>query len=421
MKKIIILSFAAFSFMGNAQTTTPAAPAEKEWDVSMYGFVRTDYIYDSRKSSTVREDQLNLYPLDVAKDINGKDLNAVGQSNFLSVTSRLGAKVKGPNVWGAKMNGTLEGDFYGNVEGSSIGLFRLRHAFVTMDWSKTQVTMGQTWYPTFIPEVFPGVANFNTGIMFNPFGWATQAKLKQNFTKEFSAALTLYKEREFTATASTIGTQNSASINSPVPSINLVFQFKNQNWIAGLGAEYKSIQPLTDNGSTTAKLATTEKVNSSSVFGYAKYSNDKFLVKVYGISGGNLNSLVMLGGFTGTNNAGIQSFDPIKTTACWIDIASNGKSIAPGLFVGYTKNNGASTAASSTSTIYMRGISGSRVVDNVLRASARVDFKKNKFRVSPEVEYTGATWGDVDLFGKAGDNKTNVGNVRAMVSCAYSF
>ena len=421
MKKIILLSFAAFSFIGNAQTTTPAVPAEKEWDVSMYGFIRTDYIYDSRKESSVREDQLNLYPLDVAKDINGKDVNAVGQSNFLAITSRLGAKVKGPNVWGAKMNGTLEGDFYGNTE-ASIGLFRLRHAFVTMDWTKTQVTMGQTWYPTFIPEVFPGVANFNTGIMFNPFGWATQAKVKQNFTKEFSAALTVYKEREFAATATTIGTQNSASINSAVPSLNLVFQFKNQNWIAGLGAEYKSIQPLTDNGGTpTTKLATTEKVNSSSVFGYAKYSNDKFLVKVYGISGGNLNSLVMLGGFTGTTNAGIQSFDPIKTTAYWVDIAGNGKAVAPGLFFGYTKNNGASTAASTTGNIYMRGISGSRVVDNVWRASARVDFKKNKFRLTPELEYTAATWGDVDLFGKAGDNKTNVGNVRAMVSCVYSF
>ena len=421
MKKIILLSFAAFSFIGNAQTTTPAAPAEKEWDVSMYGFVRTDYIYDSRKESSVREDQLNLYPLDVAKDINGKDVNAVGQSNFLSVTSRLGAKVKGPNVWGAKMNGTLEGDFYGNVEGSSIGLFRLRHAFVTMDWSKTQVTMGQTWYPTFIPEVFPGVANFNTGILFNPFGWATQAKLKQNFTKEFSAALTLYKEREFTNATATTGTQNSASINSAMPSLNLVFQFKNQNWIAGLGAEYKSLQPLTDNGSTTAKLATTEKVNSSSVFGYAKYSNDKFSVKAYGISGGNLNSLVMLGGFVGNTTNGIQSYNPIKTTAYWVDIASNGKSIAPGFFFGYTKNDGSSTAANALSAVYMRGLSGTRVIDNVWRASARVDLKKNKFRVSPELEYTAATWGDADLYGEATDNKTNVGNLRAMVSCVYSF
>jgi opacity protein-like surface antigen len=140
MKKIILLSFVAFATLSNAQTATqaPAASTPKEWNVSMFGFIRTDYIYDSRKSASVREDQLNLYPLDVVKDFNGNDVNAVEQSNFLAITSRLGAKVKGPDVWGAKMSGTLEGDFYGNTE-ATIGTFRLRHAYVNMDWSKTSL------------------------------------------------------------------------------------------------------------------------------------------------------------------------------------------------------------------------------------------------------------------------------------------
>ena len=424
-KRYFILLVGIISIKGFSQTA-PVVPAEKEWDVSLYGFVRTDYIWDSRKSLSVREDQLNLYPLDVLKDVNGKDVNAVSQSNFLSVTSRLGVKVKGPNVWGAKMTGTLEGDFYGNVEGSSIGLFRVRQAYVNMDWSKTSLTMGQTWYPTFIPEVFPGVANFNTGIMFNPFGWATQIKLKQNFTKEFSGTVTAYKEREFTSPGP--GTQNAAAINSALPSLNALLQYKDKSVLLGLGAEYKSLQPLTV---SATNIATSEKVNSSSIFGFAKYSNDKISVKAYGISGGNLNNLVMLGGFTGTKNTiGVQSYDPTKTTSFWVDIASNGKSIAPGLFFGTTKNNGSGTAASSFDSIYMKGYSPAittptpmpaRVVDNVWRASARVDFKKNKFRVSPELEYTVATWGDADLYGKAGANKTDVNNFRAMVSCVYSF
>ena len=406
------------SIKGFSQTPAPTptvAIVEKEWDVSLFGFIRTDYIFDSRKTFSVREDQLNLYPLDEALDANGKDLNAVSQSNFLSLTSRLGVKVKGPSVWGAKMSGTIEGDFYGNTE-ASIGLFRLRHAYVNMDWSKTSLTMGQTWYPTFIPEVFPGVANFNTGIMFNPFGWATQVKLKQNFTKEFSGAITAYKEREFTAPGP--GAQNSAAINSSLPSLNAQLQYKGKNVLLGLGAEYKTMQPLT---TSATNLSTSEKVNSSSVFGFAKYSNDKLMVKAYGISGVNLNNLVMLGGFTGATVNGIQSYDPTKTTALWIDIASNGKSIAPGLFFGTTKNNGANTAAGSAAQIYGRGIMGARVVDNVWRVSGRVDFKKNKFRVSPELEYTSATWGDADLFAKATTNKKDVANFRAMISCVYSF
>lgn len=426
MKKcyfILLIGIASIKGYSQTATITPTpvatpTPAEKEWDASIYGFVRTDYIWDTRKSVTVREGQLNLYPLDEVLDANGKDINKAGQSNFLSVTSRLGVKAKGPDVWGAKTSAVLEGDFYGNIEGSSIGLLRLRHSYVNLEWSKTTLTMGQTWYPTFIPEVFPGVANFNTGIMFNPFGWATQVKLKQMLSKEVSLTVTAYKEREFTAPGP--GTQNSASINSALPSLNGQFQYKGKNLLIGLGAEYKSLQPLT----VSNNKVSAEKANSSSFFGYAKYSNDKIAIKAYAISGGNLNNLVMLGGFTGkTITGGVETYDPIKTTAFWIDISSNGKSIAPGFFFGYTKNNGSSNDNTvATFVNYMRGVSGTRVIDNVWRTSARVDFKKNKFRVTPELEYTAATWGDLIKSNATADtNKKDVGNFRAMVSCAYSF
>lgn len=57
MKKLITLCCVAATYCGFSQTTsapaTPTAPAEKEWDVSWYGFIRTDYIWDSRKSAQV--------------------------------------------------------------------------------------------------------------------------------------------------------------------------------------------------------------------------------------------------------------------------------------------------------------------------------------------------------------------------------
>ncbi len=423
MKNFFLILLAGFSFLGGySQTAVAPAVPPNDYSVSLYGFVRSDYIFDSRKSLSTREDQLNLYPLDVVKDANGKDINAVAQSNFLAVTSRLGIKAKGPDVWGAKMSGTIEGDFYATIE-ANIGSLRLRHAYVNMDWSITSLTLGQTWYPTFIPEVFPGVANFNTGILFNPFGWATQVKLKQALSKEVSITVTAYKEREFPAAAVTSTASNAPTINSVLPTLNAQLQYKGKNVFLGVGFEYKSLQPLTDNVaiSGTPKLVSSEKVNSSSAFAYGKYANDDIIIKAYGISGGNLNNLVMLGGFTGNTVAGIQSYNPTKTTALWIDIAGNGKTFAPGFFFGTTKNDGSGNAAGTAAQIYGRGTTGSRVIDNVWRASARVDFKKNKFRVSPELEYTAATWGDADLFGKATTNKKDVGNFRTMVSCVYSF
>ena len=62
-----------------------------------------------------------------------------------------------------------------------------------------------------------------------------------------------------------------------------------------------------------------------------------------------------------------------------------------------------------------------QIVDNVWRASARVDFKENKFKLSPEIEYTSATWGDLKPDATSGANQEKVGNFRALVSATYSF
>ena len=396
----------------------------KEWDVSLYGFARADYIFDSRKSAYVREYNLNLYPLDVAKDTNGEDKNATGSSNFLSVVSRIGVKFKGPDVFKAKISGNIEGDFFGNTEVNaatsgtgSIGLFRLRHATIKLDWTKSSLTLGQTWYPTFVPEVFPGVANFNTGIMFNPFGWASQIRFKQKLSEQISLDLVAYKDREFTASSVTGTAPNAPTFNSSVPTLHGQLQFKNKKIIAGLGAEYQSLKPVIESGG----LASDEKLNSTTVFGYFKYADDAIVTKLYGISGGNLTHLVMLGGYGSyANSNGIDSYKPTRTTAFWVDIASNKPKIAPGLFAGYTKNNGLSNAGYKA--LYMRGLNGTtRAVDNVWRVSARVDFKENKFKLSPELEYTAATWGAMDSSAKVVSAKENVGNFRALVSASYSF
>jgi hypothetical protein len=288
--------------------------------------------------------------------------------------------------------------------------------------------MGQTWYPTFIPEMFPGVANFNTGILFNPFGWATQIRLKHNFTKELSFAITAYIEREFSAVTATGQLQNSASINSLIPTHHGQFQFRNQNWLVGLGAEYKRLQPLTEYAPTpTTKAVTNEKVTSSSFVGFFKYSNDDVSIKVYGITGSNMTNLVMIGGYAGYTKPGqSEKYVASKASSFWVDIASNNKKIAPGIFAGYTSNDGTSKnglASNETVKYYMRGVSGKRVVDNVWRASGRIDFKQNKFRVTPEIEYTAAAWGDLNSNGNgsADKNSVNVANVRLLASCAYSF
>ncbi|RRQ44991.1 hypothetical protein [Chryseobacterium sp. SC28] len=395
---------------------------KKEWDVSLYGWVRTDYIFDSRQSAYVREYNLNLYPLDEKLDANGKDINDAGASNFLSLTTRVGIKIKGPDVWGAKATGQIEGDFFGNTElnksaagTGSTGLLRLRHAFATLDWGKTAVTFGQTWYPAFIPEVYPGVANFNTGILFNPFGWAGQIKVTQKITPELSVTAVAYKDREFQTATAAGASANSATFNSSIPSLHGRLQYKTKNIMVGVAAEYQSLKPVIESNN----LASDEKVNSSDFLAYFLYSGDKVIAKIYGITGGNLNHYVMLGGFAGYTKAnGQESYEPTKTSAFWVDLAGKNPKIAPGVFFGYTQNNGTDAGYKN---LYVRGNSGTRILDNVWRASARVEFTQNKFSITPEVEYTAARWGDTNPEAKAENHLKTVGNVRGLIRVMYSF
>lgn len=395
---------------------------KKEWDINFYGWVRTEYHYDSRQSAYSRELMLNLYPLDKKLDANGEDINAANGSNFLAIASRLGTRIKGPDVWGAKASANIEGDFFGNTELNrtsagtvAIGLFRLRHATATLAWPKTAVTFGQTWYPEFVTEVFPGTVNFNTGIMFNPFGWAGQIKLVQNITPELSLIAVAYKDREFQAPTAAGGFLNSGTINSSMPALHGQLQYKTKSIVAGAGAEYQSLKPVIESNG----LASSYKVNSTAFLAYVKITNELLTAKLYGITGGNLHHFVMLGGFGGyPEGNGQESYRPTKTSAAWLDVSGNNPLISPGLFLGYTKNSGLEEGYKN---LYFRGSAGNRVLDNVWRASARVEFKQNKFNIAPELEYTGATWGDLQKDGTAGGNEAKVGNFRTTVRVMYSF
>lgn len=63
--------------------------------------------------------------------------------------TRLGLKLEGPNVGGAKTRGQVEADFFGGFPavgiGENFGVVRLRLALVRLDWEKTSLEAGQDW------------------------------------------------------------------------------------------------------------------------------------------------------------------------------------------------------------------------------------------------------------------------------------
>ncbi|HMU73422.1 MAG TPA: hypothetical protein PKD93_11810, partial [Ferruginibacter sp.] len=208
----VLASVSATFASAQTQPAPAAAPAKPAQPISitLYGFVRNDLNYDSRQMNFVREGQLDLYPKDIdTVGMAGVDANKKSQLNILGILARLGVRVSGPDAFGAKTSAVLEGDFFGQAE-ANIGLLRLRHGYVKLDWKKHALTLGQTWYPLFIPECYPGVVNFNTGIPIAPFGWTAQIKYTAKFTDRFNASITAYKPREFSvASVNTSETTNS--------------------------------------------------------------------------------------------------------------------------------------------------------------------------------------------------------------------
>ena len=68
----------------------------------------------------------------------GYDNLADEYGNYFSAggETRLNFLIKGPDGWGAKTIGFIEGDFRGATGGSNYGTFALRHAFMKMQWAK---------------------------------------------------------------------------------------------------------------------------------------------------------------------------------------------------------------------------------------------------------------------------------------------
>ena len=121
-----------------------SSPVKSKFDLSIGGFVRLDYAYNSQNLGAAGF---------VLPGKPGGGVNAVGstaysqaQSEMTARISRFWLKVAGPTFLGAKTNALIEADFLGgNASNNEEGNLRMRHAYGTLDWANTQVLFGQFW------------------------------------------------------------------------------------------------------------------------------------------------------------------------------------------------------------------------------------------------------------------------------------
>ncbi len=418
------------------------AQEKQEFGIKFSGFVKNDYFFDSRQTVNIREGHVLLFPLPIVKDADGKDINAQSSFNYLSIQSRLTGKITGPDAFKAKTSGVLEADFFGNENTNfqDVNGFRLRHAYVNMKWTKTELLFGQFWNPLFVHTCFPGVISFNTGAPFQAFSRNPQIRLTQKFS-DFSLIAALLSQRDFTSPGG-----SSALRNSSTPDVHLQLHWGVKNdslkteFLAGIGVEYKTLRPRISSTTGVAPALVSHKVNetvsSYTTVAFAKIQLPAVTVKLYGLYGQNTFDLTMLGGYavdTISNPlTGELKYQPVNIAATWLDVSTNGKKVQFGIFAGYTKNLGTEKELGfvnkSNITSALALTSRGSNIESMMRVSPRVVFISGKLQLTFELEYTSAAYitksesGILNIDNKAKITGTeNVANTRALFAVIYNF
>ncbi len=406
-----------------AQTTQSKDTKESPVKVDFYGFIRNDAFYDTRQNIGAGENIVPLYPKDKAVDINGNDINAASKFHMLSIVSRAGINVKGPDVLGARTAGILEAEFFGSTE-AGINELRLRHAYVTLDWKNTQLGIGQYWHPMVVLDCLPNVVNYSTGSPIFALNRNPQIRLTQKLNENFKVIAAIQSQRDFTP-------NTTPYRDSGMPSSHLQFLYKSSKFVAGIAGQYEVLRPQLSSG--TPPIENNERVKSFTAMAYAKVITKPLTISASAIMAQNASSIVMLGGFIGYSAPGkTDIFRTMNTRSAWIDFqqTTSGK-VSFGLFAGMVKNRGAkdpvegrlATAYGVTSS--WGAVSASpngRSVDKLWRIVPRVDWLLSKtIKLRFEVENTVATWGDAKTNGRGIGNEFNARNNRFHLTTFFMF
>ena len=399
---LLLLNLLLVPFLLSANTES-----KEEKRIQLYGFIRNALYIDTYRGVDAVQDQFYLLPVYGGADVNGEAINQSIQGNYAAIASRLGTKIVGPDLFGAKSSAVLEFDFAG-VTTEYPSVFRIRHAFMKLDWANSSLLAGQFWHPFWEGAAMPRVGGLNAGAPFIPFARSPQIRYDYTFDSKFTLSGTISYENQFQskgfyATADDIDKTKPIRY-SAIPELIALAKYHHNNFLIGMGAEYKSILPIdiTSPDGNVTKYKTDVRNNSYGVTAYGQYVKDKFFVLVRGTYGQNLTHLTMPGGY------GVKSVDAVtgayeytnyNNYAAFANI-NYGKKWVAGLMVGYGGNLGTSDKlydmGGGKAKIAGMFVSANSVVHSMYRVAPSATLNLNKFSLCLEYERTCAEYGTDD-------------------------
>ena len=397
--------FILFIFQISIFNSAEAQGFSLDW----HGFVNPHYYADSRSVVGGREDMMLFYPKPVVLDSFGNDINDGWQADMLAITARLGLRINGPDMLGAKASAYIEGDFTGSTN-ATINNLRLRHAYITLDWGRHRLLTGQYWYAMVIHEIMPMTNPLNMGAPFHCY--ARQPQVRYEYRLDgFEAVAVAQWQLDNMSQGLLNGTPTSSTLfarHSLVPELTAQLRYRHGALFIGAAVNAKTIQPIVN----TTGLAANRDLHTSltySVFGSLKLGG--ITVKAQTLLNNSLYEGCSLGGYLMYQSlmGGDYMMCDWTFNTMWLDIERNTGHWRPGLFMGYAQkqeDSGPVLAIYGPPTVFGRGYD----MEYLWRVQPRLTYTTgNGLSFTGEAEYTYAGY------------NTPVGNLRLSFSMVYAF
>ena len=376
MKKTFICGLLALCCMGSYAQ-------DKAVKAEMYGFVRNYFTYDSRSCVQSNEGLFNMLPNDINPGVNGEDLNAIPSVRFLSMTTRLGFNVTGPEIFGAKSTAKIESDFCGASSSTAFNL-RIRQAYTKLAWEHSDLLVGQAWHPM-SGDLMPEVFSLATGAPFNPFNRSPQVRYNYAPAKGLSFTASAIYQFQYGSVGLDGKTSNTYSRNAIVPEVFLGMTAKGKHLSGGWGVNTSTIAPRV----VANDMLVNERLTSISAMVFASLKVDYLSVRFKSVYGQNTSHLMQPTGFgiVETSVDGVNVYEPMEMGSTWITMMY-GKKLRYGFFAGWLKNYG--HEGEKFTSLVVRNNTG---LDEAYRFSPIVTYKVQNMQIGLEYEHTAASYG----------------------------
>lgn len=408
---------------------------DKAVKTEIYGFVRNYFTYDSRSCVQSNEGLFNMLPNDIKPGVNGEDLNAIPSVRFLSMTTRFGLNVTGPEIWGAKSTAKIESDFCGASSGTAFNL-RIRQAYAKLAWGKSDILVGQAWHPM-SGDLMPEVFSLATGAPFNPFNRSPQVRYNYAPVKGLSFTAAALYQYQYGSVGLDGKTANTYSRNALVPEFFVGMTAKGKHLTGGFGVNASTIAPRVTIDSLKTRVD--EHVTSLSAMVFGSLKVEDLSIRAKAMYGQNTSHMQQPTGYGVVNEAsnGAYTYESMQLGSAWITMMY-GKKLRYGFFAGWMKNFGSAGNSFVENRVVKVDAAGNEIhlveggkkyafvtrnnigMDQAFRFSPIVTYKVQNMQLGLEYEHTAAAYGTYQSNGTVTDTHW-VANNRICMMLKYDF